>query len=186
MAKLLSRFIFWITGWKVEGGFDKDIKKAVMIAAPHTSNWDLLYCRCAFYIMGVPLKFTIKKELMGFPFGGLLRSMGAIAIDRSAKGGFRKRSMVDAMADLFDETDQLVVLVTPEGTRKYAPRWKTGFYRVAQQAKVPMVLGYLDYKLKHAGVGPVYDATGDMTADIEKIKDFYRTKTAKFPGKGVK
>jgi 1-acyl-sn-glycerol-3-phosphate acyltransferase len=186
MNKILSKWLFRMSGWKVVGGFPPEVKKAVMVAAPHTSNWDFLWCRCAFYIMGVPLRFTIKKELMKFPFGALLTAMGAIPIDRTPKKGLGKRSMVDAMVELFDEREQLVVLVTPEGTRKYAPKWKSGFYHVAIGAKVPIVLGYLDYEKKEAGVGPVFQTTGDMEADLESIKAFYRTKKAKYPENGVR
>ena len=187
MAKLFSRFVFWLTGWKVVGAFPEDVRKAVMIAAPHTSNWDLLYARCAFFLLDIPLRYTIKKELMVGPVGWMLRMLGAIPIDRSKTGARGKRSMVDAMADLFDEyEEELVVMVTPEGTRKYAPRWKTGFYRVAEKAQVPIVLGYLDYAKKHAGVGPVFNTTGDIDKDIEEIQAFYRTKTARYPEQGVR
>jgi 1-acyl-sn-glycerol-3-phosphate acyltransferase len=186
MSKFLSKWIFRLSGWKVVGGFPPEVKKAVMVAAPHTSNWDFLYARCAFYIMEVPLKYTIKKELMKFPFGPILKSIGAIPIDRGPKKGLGKRSMVDAMVDMFDGRDQLVVLVTPEGTRKYAPKWKSGFYRVAEQAGVPIVLGYLDYEKKEAGVGPVFLTTGDMEKDMEEIMAFYRTKKARYPENGVR
>ncbi|MDN5204176.1 1-acyl-sn-glycerol-3-phosphate acyltransferase [Fulvivirgaceae bacterium BMA10] len=188
MMKFLSLLIFKLKGWKVVGAFPMDVKKAVMIAAPHTSNWDFLYARCAFYIMGVPLKYTIKKELMKFPLNILLKAMGAIPIDRKPKQGLKsgKTSMVDVMVDLFKERDQLVVLVTPEGTRSYAKRWKTGFYHVANGAGVPMVFGYLDYKKKVAGVGRIMEATGDLDKDMEEIKDFYRGITAKYPENGIK
>ena len=123
---------------------------------------------------------------MFFPLNLLLKSMGAIPIDRTPKKGLKKRSMVDAMVELFDTRDQLVILVTPEGTRSYSKRWKTGFYHVAHQAGVPIVLGYLDYKKKHAGVGPMVYPTGNTEQDINEIKDFYRDKTARYPEQGVR
>ena len=189
MLRLLSRFIFWLTGWRVQGAIPPDIKKAVMIAAPHTSYWDFLYARGAFFIMGIPVKVTIKKEVVHFPvFGWIARQLGAIAIDRTPKDGSlkSKTSMVDAMVELLNKSERLIMMITPEGTRKYAPRWKTGFYRVAQQAGVPIILGFLDYKHKIAGVGPVVYPSGDYEADLEKIKAFYRDKTAKYPEQGVK
>ena len=188
MAKIISKFIFWLTGWKVVGGFPPEVRQAVMVAAPHTSNWDFLYARCAFFIMGVPLKFTIKKEVMFFPLGPILTAMGAIAIDRKAgmKRNKEGKSTVQAMADLYKEHEQLVIIVTPEATRKYQPKWKTGFYHVAELAQVPIVMGYLDYDKKHAGVGPVFNTTGKMEADIEQIKDFYRSKKAKYPQNGIR
>lgn len=185
MLKLLSRLILKIAGWKVVGKYPEGLNKFVIVAAPHTSNWDFLYSRCALYILGVPVRFTIKKELIKFPLGPLLRFLGAIPIDRSPKMN-KKASMVHAMINLFAEKEKLCVMVTPEGTRAYAKRWRTGFYHVAVGANVPLVLCFLDYKKKQVGVGPTFHPTGNMEEDIEKIKDFYRTKTAKYPEKGVR
>lgn len=185
--KFLALLVFKISGWKISGFYPKEIKKCVMIAAPHTSNWDLLYARAAFFIMGVPLRYTIKKEIMKFPLGNILKALGAIPIDRTKKGKVSKRnSVVDAMVDLFDEREELVIMITPEGTRKYAPKWKTGFYHVALGAKVPILLGFLDYKNKVAGIGPTFYPTGNLDEDIEKIKDFYRPIKGKYPEQGVR
>lgn len=188
MLKALSRFVFLVTGWKIIGEMPKDLKKGVIIAAPHTSYWDFLYARAAFFIMDIPMKVTIKKEVVNFPvFGWFARKLGAIGIDRNPKNGSlkRKKSMVDAMVDLINEREELIMMITPEGTRKYAPRWKTGFYRVAEGAKVPIILGYLDYAKKHAGLGPVVHPSGNYDEDLEKIMRFYRDKTAKYPNQGV-
>jgi 1-acyl-sn-glycerol-3-phosphate acyltransferase len=185
--KLISRLLFWITGWKLEGTFPKGVTKVVITAAPHTSNWDFVYARAAFYLLDVPLNYTIKKEFMVGPLGWMLRSMGAIPIDRSPKiEGQKRKSMVEAMADLFKERDSLAVMVTPEGTRKYVPEWRTGFYYTALKGGVPLVLGFLDYKNKIAGIGPVLQLTGNVEEDIEKMKVFYRTKTGKYPELGIK
>lgn len=189
MLKLISKFILSSLGWKVVGGVPKDLKKAVIIAAPHTSYWDFFYARLAFFIMDIPLKVTIKKEVVNHPlFGWFIRGLGAIAIDRTPKNGNlkKKKSMVDAMVDLIHERDELIMMVTPEGTRKHVKKWKSGFYRVAEQANVPIILGYLDYAKKHAGVGPVFQPTGDYDKDVEEIMDFYRSKSGKYPELGVK
>lgn len=183
--KLLSRFVFWLTGWKVVGGFPEELKKAVMIAIPHTSNWDLLYSRAAFYIMDVPVRFTIKKEVMVGPLGWLIRSLGGMAIDRKRLPGKRKQTYTEAMIDLLDNNEELVMMVTPEGTRSYAKRWKTGFYRVAEGAGVPIVIGYLDYKKKHAGIGPVIIPNGDLEGQMEEMKAFGRQVTGKYPDQGI-
>lgn len=188
MAKILSKFIFWITGWKVVGGVPKEVKKAVIIAAPHTSYWDFMYARAAFFIIEVPVKITVKKEVVNFPvFGWFIKQMGAIGIDRNPKnaGLKRKKSMVDAMVDLIKNKEQLIMMVTPEGTRKKVSRWKTGFYRVAEQAGVPIILGFLDYKKKEAGIGSLFNPTGNIDDDIEIIRNFYRTKVGKYPEQGV-
>jgi len=186
MAKLISRFIFWITGWKVIGELPDGVKKAVMIAAPHTSNWDFLYTRCAFFLLDIPVRYTVKKELMKFPLGILLKALGAIPIDRGPKGSTNRISMVDAMSNLFDEHNELVVLVTPEGTRKYVEQWKTGFYRVAEKSNLPIILGFVDYPSKTAGIGPSFQSTGEVEKDISEIMKFYRTKIGKYPELGVK
>ena len=179
--RLLSKFYFWISGWKVVGDVPEGIRKAVMVAAPHTSNWDFLYARLAFFIMGIRLKYTIKRELFFFPLGALLKVLGGIPINRSERG-----NMVDRMIKLFDGYDDLVVLITPEGTRSYAKDWKKGFYYVAEGAKVPIVIGYLDYKKKHAGIGPMIYPSGDYDKDLRTIKEFIAGVTPKYPEKGIK
>ncbi len=189
MLKAISKFIFRVTGWQVSGEIPPDLKKAVIIAAPHTSYWDFLYARAAFFIMGLNLRITIKKEVVNAPFfGWFARKLGAIAIDRTPKNGSlnRKTSMVDAMVDILKNHDQMIMMITPEGTRKYVPRWKTGFYRVAQQAQVPIILGFLDYATKTAGIGPIFYPTGDYEKDLAEIQAFYRTKQGKFPEQGVR
>jgi len=188
MLKLLSRFVIWFKGWKVEGEIPADLKKAVIIAAPHTSYWDLLYARAAFFIMDLPMKVTVKKEAVEKPFfGWMLRQLGAIGIDRTPKNGSLKKkiNMVDAMVDILKTNDHMIMMITPEGTRKYVARWKTGFYRVAQQAGVPIILGFLDYATKTAGIGPIFYPTGDYEKDLLEIQGFYRSKEGKYPDQGV-
>lgn len=188
MGMALGKFILWLGGWKIVSGPPPGLKQAVLISAPHTSNWDFLWARTAFYVIGLPLRFTIKKEFMKFPFGPFMRSMGAIAIDRSKPGQGQKggKSSVDAMVDLFEEYETLFMIVTPEGTRSYNPNWKTGFYHVALKAGVPMLPGYLDYAKREAGIGPAFVPTGNVDEDIEKIKDFFRPIKGKFPENGVR
>lgn len=182
LAKAISKLIFKIAGWKLNGNLAPDQRRCVMVAAPHTSNWDFIFARAAFYMMEAPIRFTIKKEFMKFPFGGLLKSMGALPIDRS-----KNTRMVDAMINIIKKTPgDMCVLVTPEGTRKYQPRWRMGFYHVAVGAGVPIVLGYVDYAKKEAGIGPSIYPSGDIEADLEKIYAFYRTKTGRFPEQGVR
>jgi len=181
IAKFLSRIILDIAGWHVKGRIPDNVKKCIMIAAPHTSNWDLLFARCAFYIMDIDLRYTIKKEAMVGPLGWLLKKMGALPVDRK-----KNNSLVEAMVDILNNADKMVIMITPEGTRSYQPRWRKGFYHAALNANVPIVLGYLDYSKKEAGVGPIVYPSGDVDTDIEKIKNFYRTITGKYPEKGVR
>ncbi|WP_317128826.1 1-acyl-sn-glycerol-3-phosphate acyltransferase [Hymenobacter elongatus] len=154
----------------------------MMIAAPHTSNWDFMFSRAAFYLMDVDVRFTVKKSWVDIPvLGKLMLSLGALPVDRQ-----KNNSLVDGMVNLFNERKELVILITPEGTRSYQPRWKKGFYFAAMGANVPILLGYLDYKNKEAGVGPAFWPTGNYEKDLEEIKAFYRTKQGRFPEKGVR
>ncbi len=151
-----------------------EAQRCVMIAAPHTSNWDIYYARLAFYLMGIPLRFTIKKEWMRPPFRGLLRRFGALGIDRTPRRpGEARPSATEAMAHLFEAHERLAMMVTPEGTRKKRTEWKTGFYHVAKMAGVPIGLGYLDYANKVAGVGGMVWPGEDQEADFRRIMAFY-------------
>lgn len=188
MAKLLARFVFWLTGWKVVGKYPSHVSKCVMIAAPHTSNWDLVFARGAFFILGVPVRYTIKKEMMRFaPLGWLLKKLGAIPVERNPERAHKlgQGSLVYGMVRLFEEHDHLVIMVTPEGTRKFVKKWKTGFYHTAVRAGVPIVLGYLDYAKKHAGIGPTIYPTGNLQKDMMKILSFYDGITGKYPEQGT-
>lgn len=184
MGKLISKFVFWIFGWKFKDAVGGGYNRAVMIAAPHTSNWDLVFARAAFYLMDIPVRYTVKKEWMRFPFSLIFGPLGAIAIDRSPKkAGEERKSMTEAMIQLFDGRGDLCVMVTPEGTRSLRTKWKTGFYHVAVGAKVPIGLGYLDYKNKVAGVGKLIYPSGDMQKDMKEIMDFYKPIQGKHPEK---
>jgi len=175
MRKFIARILFRLSGWTMDENIPAEVQRCVIIAAPHTSNWDLWYARLAFFLMDIPLRFTIKKEWMRFPFGPLTRALGGIGIDRSPKQpGQPRKSMTEAMADLFTKHEVLAVMVTPEGTRSLRTEWKTGFYHVAQMANVPIALGFLDYKRKHAGVGPIIHPSGDIDKDMRTMMDFYR------------
>lgn len=182
MGKLFSRFIFWLFGWTLDDHLKADFTRCVMIASPHTSNWDFIFARAAFSMMGIPIRFTVKQEWTRFPFGWFMNGLGAIGIDRTPKKpGDPRPSMTEAMIDLFAKNKELVVMVTPEGTRKKVTKWKTGFYHVAVGAKVPIALGYLDYKNKIAGVGKIVYPTGDIHKDMQEITDFYRPISPKHP-----
>jgi 1-acyl-sn-glycerol-3-phosphate acyltransferase len=138
-----------LMGWQIDNHWDLNIDQCVMIAAPHTSNWDALYARLALKALGVNVRITIKDSYMKFPFGPFVRAMGGIGINRRPKqDGEARQSMVELMADLFKHHPKLVMLVTPEGTRAKQEKWKTGFYHVAMQAGVPIALAYMDYAQK--------------------------------------
>lgn len=176
MLTAIFTWLFRFNGWTLNTSLitREPVRRCVMIASPHTSNWDLVYLVAAFRLMQIPLRFTIKKEWMRAPFSWFIGPLGAIAIDRSPRqAGQERLSMTDAMASLFEENRDLVVIVTPEGTRSKRTEWKTGFYYTALKAGVPIYLGYLDYQKKEAGVGLRIDPSGDLAADMRTICAFY-------------
>ena len=168
-------------GWSIEGE-KPPYKKYVLTAAPHTSNWDFVVAVAAFYILGIKGKMTIKKDLFFFPLGIILRFLGGFPIDRKNKNA----GAVEQMKEELDRREEFVFLVTPEGTRSYNPNWKKGFYYLALAAEVPIVMGYVDYGKKIAGVGPSFFPSGDVDGDIEKMKNFYKDKNGRFPDQGVR
>ena len=162
-----------------------EIKRYVLVGAPHTSNWDFIYGLATSHHMNLKnIHFTIKKEWLRFPFNLILKPLGAVGIDRSSKrAGEERLDMVDEMAKIFKSRDKVTVVVTPEGTRKPVKRWKKGFYHVAQKANVPILLGYIDYEKKEVGVGKVIYPSGDIKKDMREIFDFYNTITPRYPDK---
>jgi 1-acyl-sn-glycerol-3-phosphate acyltransferase len=173
-----------LMGWKTDNHWPEHLEQCVMIAAPHTSNWDALYARLALKALGVNVRLTIKDSYMKLPFGPFVRAMGGIGIDRRPKKeGEARPSMVELMTDLFKTHPKLVMLVTPEGTRAKQEQWKTGFYHVAVNAGVPIALAYMDYKKKEAGVGKIVYPTGNYEQDMQEIMQFYASIHPKFPEK---
>jgi 1-acyl-sn-glycerol-3-phosphate acyltransferase len=169
-------------GWEIDNHWPLDLDQCVMIAAPHTSNWDALYARLALKALGVNVRLTIKDSYMKFPFGPFVRALGGIGIYRTPKAeGEPRPSMVQVMTDLFKDHPKLVMLVTPEATRAKQEQWKTGFYHVATGAGVPIALAYMDYAKKKTGVGKIVYPTGDYEKDMAEIMDFYSQINAKFP-----
>ena len=184
MFEKLAEQTLGLMGWEIDNHWDLDIDQCVMIAAPHTSNWDALYARLALKALGVNVRLTIKDSYMKFPFGPFVRAMGGIGIDRSAKQeGQERPSMVQLMSDLFKTHPKLVMLVTPEGTRAKQEQWKTGFYHVAVNAGVPIALAYMDYAKKKTGIGKIVYPSGGYQKDMTEIMAFYAEINAKFPEK---
>ena len=172
-------------GWKINNTTHPTAwKKAVMTLAPHTSNWDFFY-GMLFKLShpDVPIRFAIKKEVMFFPLSYLMKMLGAIPIDRTQTT--KRTNMVAVMAEILHQADALLLAIAPEGTRSHVQRWKTGFYRLAEAANVPIILGYINYAKKEIGLGPTFHITGDMEKDIASIQYFYRKIPGKYPEQGV-
>ncbi len=147
-----------------------------MVIAPHTSSWDFIWGRFIFSALGLKVRFLIKKEMFFWPFGYWLKAMGGIPVDRK-----RSSNAVIEIAEFIEKQERIIFIVTPEGTRKLNKNWKKGFYYIALRAKVPLVLGYIDYAKKEGGIGPIFYPSGDYTKDFTIMEDFYKHKTAKFP-----
>ncbi len=179
--KLFSKAFLKMNGWKLAAEPPKEIfDKCVMICAPHTSNWDYPIALSIMSQLGIKARYAIKKELMGFPLGALFRSLGGISIDRSKrKEGEERPSTVKVIANLFKEHDSLCMMIAAEGSRSLRTEWKTGFYYIALEAKVPICLGYLNYETKEGGFGMVIYPSGDIEKDMDLIMKFYEDKVPK-------
>ena len=166
-----------ITGWKVEGALPAQAAKSVLIAAPHTSNWDLPYTLMVAFALRLNPYWMGKHSLFKAPFGPVMRWLGGIAVNRE-----QSNNLVAASAQAIGEADgPLQLIVPPEGTRSKTRYWKTGFYHIARTARVPIVMAYMDYARKRSGLGPLFEPTGDVDADMATIKAFY----APFKGKNA-
>jgi 1-acyl-sn-glycerol-3-phosphate acyltransferase len=158
-----------MAGWQFEGEKPPE-KKYVALAWPHTSNWDGLLLIALTQSIGLSMSWMIKSDWVKGPMGVVLRPLGAVAIDRTGA-----HNVVQDMIDAFQREDELVLVIPPEGTRRRAETWKSGFYHIARGANVPVVPGYLDYRRKRAGLGKAIHLTGDVKADMDAIRAFYAT-----------
>ena len=166
-------------GWRAEG-VPPEPRRCIIIAAPHTSNWDFLYYLGLTQDLGINAHFMAKKELFRWPMGGFLREMGGIEVDRQKGGNY-----VQAMIDEFARRDEFMLTIAPEGTRGSVRHWRTGFYHIAMGAGVPLVCGLMDYRRKVGGLGPAIMPTGDYAADMRQIEAYYHQTTPKYPHKAM-
>ena len=175
MLKLLARWFLRLTGWKQEGA-KPAAKRFVLIAAPHTSNWDLAFLLAFAACYDLRISWMGKDVLFRPPLGWLMRRTGGIPIVRHERGG-----MVAQAARMLTSAKELMLVVPAEGTRGHVSHWKSGFYHIARTANVPIVLGYLDYARRRGGFGPAIEATGDVRADMDRIRAFYADKVGRHP-----
>jgi 1-acyl-sn-glycerol-3-phosphate acyltransferase len=175
VKRLIARAFLKITGWSAQGE-PPVARRCVLIAAPHTSNWDFFYLLAFAWLYGVRIQWMGKQQLFAWPFGGVMRLLGGVAVQRD-----RRSDLVAQMARVIDESESICLVVPAEGTRRYVPHWKSGFYHIARTAEVPIVLSYLDYTRRVGGFGPAIIPTGDVRADMEEIRNFYAGKQGKFP-----
>lgn len=176
--KWFGRNYLKMRGFTLVGKFPEDVKKCVIIEAPHTCIEDFVIGCCFFWMEGKDAKFLIKKEFFKPGLGWFLRKIGGIPVDRG-KGN----NMVVKTAAVFRQYNELNIVITPEGTRKRVEHWKRGFYYIAELAQVPIVLGFIDFKTKRCGYGPMIIPSGDFDKDWPQIESFYRGMQGKTPGK---
>ena len=184
---LLSRFLrsaiyktYKRHGWSAIGKVPES-RKFVLVAAPHTSNWDFLYFIGLTEDLGFMPHFMAKKSLFRWPWKNFMYDMGGVAIDRSSP-----KNVVQQMADEFAARDEFMLTIAPEGTRSEVGKWKTGFYQIAMAAQVPIVIGMMNYGTKTGGLGPTIMPTGDYEADMAKVKPYYDSVVPKHPERAVK
>ncbi len=168
-----------ITGWRAQGPLPP-IPKFVLVGAPHTSNWDLPYTLFIIFVLRGKIYWMGKESLFRRPFKGFFKWLGGIPIDRS-----KSKNIVAQTIQQFHQNEKLVLTIAPAGTRKRVTKWKTGFYHIAHGANVPIALGFLDYRRKAGGIGPVIYPTGNIDADMKSIRTFYDNVTAKYPEKSI-
>ena len=171
---LVGRLGLFLFGWKTCGKMP-DEKKFILIAAPHSSNWDFVFFLFIVFTFGIPVHWMGKHTMFIPPFKRLLKRLGGIPIDRTQKG-----NTVATLADEYQNAKQLIITIAPSGTRKPVTEWKTGFYRIAHRAGVPIVCGFVDYKKRIGGIGPVVMPSGDMEADLERMRNFYKDKSGRY------
>lgn len=178
LSRAVRRIILWIyrsKGWKAEGEVPAD-RRFVLVAAPHTTNWDFVMFLGLTEEMGIQSHFMGKTSLFRWPMRNFMLDMGGVPVDRSSRHDY-----VEQMISEFAARKKFILTVAPEGTRGGARKWKSGFYHIARGARVPLQLAFVDYSRKVGGLGPLIEITGDYNVDMERILDFYRSKISNFP-----
>lgn len=170
LLRLISAIILKLIGWKPIGK-PLQHQRFVLIGAPHTSNWDFPIMLMVVLKLRLNLHWMGKHTLFPFPVAGLMKWLGGIPINRTATHG-----VVDQIVEQYQQRDDLVVLVPPEGTRAKVAQWKTGFYHIANNAHVPILMGYIDASCKEAGLADFFHPSGDLEKDMQDIRVFYADK----------
>jgi 1-acyl-sn-glycerol-3-phosphate acyltransferase len=177
MPRWLASLYLRLFGWTLSGN-PPDLKKYIILAAPHTSNWDAANMLAMASMYRIRIHWVGKHTLFKWPLGPLIRWLGGVPVDRTSRHGSVKQ-----LAAEFAIREELRLVIAPEGTRRRAENWKSGFYFIACEAQVPIVFGLLDYKKKVGGLCEVIYPTGDITADMEKIRQFYSEAQGKYADK---
>ena len=175
LTRAIGGLVYTLLGWRIEGQLP-DVPKLVIIGAPHTSHWDAVLAVGFFLATGLDSRWMVKREACEHPLGGLMRWMGAIPVNRQAPG-----DLAQQVSDEMNHSEKFVLVITPEGTRKKAERWKTGFYRIALATGAPITLAYADFARRVVGFGPTYRPNGEMETQIEEMQTYFKGITAGNP-----
>ena len=175
MIRLFLKLYWKLSGWKIAGSLSSELKKVILVVAPHTSWKDILVGLAVRYELKIDhAKFLGKKELFEGPFGRMFRNLGGIPVDRFSKDE-RKQGIVDQAVRLFNENDDFMLGISPEGTRQRVEKLKTGFYQIAKNAQIPMVLVGFDFKNKQVVLREPMYVSEDEAADFKEIIAFFST-----------
>lgn len=174
-GRILGGLLCRLLGWKAIGDYPS-VPKALFIASPHTTLWDGIIMLAVAWKMGVKLSWITKKETVRFPFRRLVLYFGAVPVDRS-----KRSDTVAQIAEEFQDCSGMYLAIAPAGTRKKRDYWKSGFYHMAVKANVPVICGFLDYKRKEGGIRDILLLTGDVSADMERIRSVYAGIEGKYP-----
>lgn len=178
----VKEFSYWVAkafGWQFKGEVPEGVDQAVIIVAPHTSMFDFFIGMAAYrHFKELKGYYLAKQELFRGPFRWLFEKTGGIAVDRG-----RNNNLVQQVAEFFEQREKMFLALAPEGTRGYTKKWKSGFYRIALEAKVPIIMAYFDFDKREAGIGEVLYPSGDYEADAQKIESFYRNISPFWPTK---
>ena len=174
--KILSGKILKLFGWKIKDDYP-DLKKSIIIVAPHTSNWDFVLGKLYMNVFGVKNKVLVKKELFFFPLNIILNIIGSIPINRHDK----KNSIITQTVNLFKSKAEFCLVIAPEGTRKREEHWKKGYLIIAIKAQIPIIITYIDYKKKEMGIKKIIWDVNNIKDTMREITEVYRNVNAKYP-----
>jgi len=175
LRRLVSRVYWAVSRWRLVSEPAPD-RPTVLVGAPHTSNWDFALMLGIAWRLGIDVRWLGKKSLFAGWRGPIMRALGGIPVDRSDPG-----RVVGEVVDRVHSGEVFGLVVTPDGTRGANEYWKSGFYRIARETGMPVTLGYVDRTTMTTGLGPTIELTGDVPADMDRIRAFYADKQAKFP-----
>ena len=172
MFEWFFKWFYKFRGWKLGDDLSAEMKKCVIILAPHTSAWDFVYGAGAKLLLNLDVKYLMKKEMFKWPLKKVFLRLGGVPVDRSKNQG-----LTETIIGYIKTNERAAVVYPAEGTRRRVTKWRKGFYYAALGANVPIVMSYIDYKEKRAGIGPSFMPSGNITRDFEIIRDFYRNIT---------